>query len=1170
MLLPRLVALSLIAFSAMGAEDLFRAGVRTTEPMTPAEEQLGFDLPEGFSIQLVNSEPAISKPMNMAFDARGRLWVTDTLEYPDPVPVGEGGRDSVKILEDKDGDGFSETVTVFADGLNIPTGIHPFLDYSGSKPVQCCVVWSIPNIWMMRDNDHDGEADERKVLYGPLGFEKDTHGMHSSFTRGRDGWLYVTHGFRNDTTIRGGDGSELSISSGHTYRIRLDGSRVEPHTFGQVNPFGMCLDRWGNLYTADCHSSPIYQLIRGGYYPSFGKPHYGLGYAPEMIQHTHGSTAICGIVVIDEPAWPEEFQGNVLIGNVMTSRINRDTIEWKGSTPIGHEANDLLLASDPWFRPVDLQMGPDGALYVADFYNRIIGHYEVPLDHPGRDRKKGRIWKIRYHWKEGSIAKSLPSTESKDIPDWIVEAESKSLSRRQLANRVMTDYLTSRVDDSDSGGFPPEVLADETVYQSDFPKELRAEFVWFLHHGNLLKEEHIDWWMNDGSSLVRVQVMKVLAETHDWKHVHQQAALKGLADADPRVNRAAAEAVGMAGQGDLAFALLQLMARVDDEDTHLRHAVKIALKQLLDDPSAISLLLSAELESRDSTNVAEICLALNHETAGDFIIQHLKRYRVSPRRLNPLVEKAATLVNGESMDQLVGLIRTHLRGQLDLQIELFKSIDEGTRSRGKKLPSSVTEWGSELVDGLLSTTNLEPDWYAHPVGVATNQRSPWFGQLRKSDDGVEDWFFCSLPPGGEREVGRIRSRPFTSPEMLSFYLAGHDGYPDVPAQKKNRVRLLDARTGEVLRQQFPFRHDIARKVQWDLSDVAGRQVVLEATDGDSGKAYAWLAIGRVEPAVVDIGNWRPADVNERLVAAGGIATILLQENWDDQLTSIAIDSAWAPRVRKTSAWAVARRSKDGVRVLAAVLSGDGGITSRLRDSLLLHAVGKPDGNLVPVVIDEVRRAGLRYSLLELLTFLEDGESALLRWAKSDGFHRIVMNDSEWAKVKRASESLHGILRNLDQKIRASIEPTDERIVKLLEGVWRKGASAGRGEAIFRQNCAVCHKMGGEGALVGPQLDGIGSRGDYRVLEDVLAPSRYLDPGFRAVTWDLKDDSVITGMPRAKQGDSLLVVDTQGKEHTIQSESVVHEFVSDLSLMPSNFGDLMNDEQLRDLLRFLTN
>ena len=82
MLLPRLVALSLIAFSAMGAEDLFRAGVRTTEPMTPAEEQLGFDLPEGFSIQLVNSEPAISKPMNMAFDARGRLWVTDTLEYP--------------------------------------------------------------------------------------------------------------------------------------------------------------------------------------------------------------------------------------------------------------------------------------------------------------------------------------------------------------------------------------------------------------------------------------------------------------------------------------------------------------------------------------------------------------------------------------------------------------------------------------------------------------------------------------------------------------------------------------------------------------------------------------------------------------------------------------------------------------------------------------------------------------------------------------------------------------------------------------------------------------------------------------------------------------------------------------------------------------------------------
>ncbi len=144
-----------------------------------------------------------------------------------------------------------------------------------------CVVWSIPNIWLMEDTDGDGKADKREVLYGPLGWERDTHGNLSSFRRGADGWLYGTHGFNNESTLRGRDGSELKIQSGNTWRIRLDGSRVEGWTFGQVNPFGLCWDDRGNLFSADCHSSPIYQLLRGAYYPSFGKPHDGLGFAPD-------------------------------------------------------------------------------------------------------------------------------------------------------------------------------------------------------------------------------------------------------------------------------------------------------------------------------------------------------------------------------------------------------------------------------------------------------------------------------------------------------------------------------------------------------------------------------------------------------------------------------------------------------------------------------------------------------------------------------------------------------------------------------------------------------------------------------------------------------------------------------------------------------------------------
>jgi putative membrane-bound dehydrogenase-like protein len=242
-------------------------------------------------------------------------------------------RDAIKILEDTDGDGRADKVTDFADALNIPTGVLPW-----HKPEHKagCIAFSIPNIWYFADTDGDDKADLREVLFGPLGYEKDTHGMCSSFRLGLDGWVYATHGFNNTSTLqsqaRTAARSEkkpsdsvsaspwLAIHSGNVFRFKPDGSRVEKYTSGQVNPFGLAWDRYGNLYSADCHSSPVYQLIRGAHYPSFGKPHDGLGFAPVMCQHTHGSTGICGIVYIDGGVWGPEWDDHILLGNCVTSR----------------------------------------------------------------------------------------------------------------------------------------------------------------------------------------------------------------------------------------------------------------------------------------------------------------------------------------------------------------------------------------------------------------------------------------------------------------------------------------------------------------------------------------------------------------------------------------------------------------------------------------------------------------------------------------------------------------------------------------------------------------------------------------------------------------------------------------------------------------------------------
>src|SRR5262249_53278406 len=218
-----------------------------------------------------------------------------------------------------------------ADGATPPTGVLPvpaLRGPAGNRPE--ALVYSTPAVYRLTDTDGDGKADRRAVAYERYGF-KDTHGMTSAFTWGPDGWIYACHGFSNSSTIQAKDGSKITIQSGNTYRFRPDGSHIEQFTWGQVNPFGLCFDPLGNLYSADCHSQPIYQLLRGAYYPSFEKGHDGLGFGPEMINNYRGSTAIAGIVWYAADHFPAHYQGSAYIGDVVTNRINRFALKWNGS-----------------------------------------------------------------------------------------------------------------------------------------------------------------------------------------------------------------------------------------------------------------------------------------------------------------------------------------------------------------------------------------------------------------------------------------------------------------------------------------------------------------------------------------------------------------------------------------------------------------------------------------------------------------------------------------------------------------------------------------------------------------------------------------------------------------------------------------------------------------------
>jgi putative heme-binding domain-containing protein len=674
-------------------ESAFKEHVRPTPPRTPEEEKLTFHLPPGFEIELVAAEPDIGKPINLAFDNRGRLWVTQSEEYPKPAPEGRG-KDQVLILEDANNDGRSDRFTRFAGGLNIPMGVTPV---PGGA-----LVFSIPYIYRLVDFDGDDHADERIVLFSKFTYD-DTHGMVSAFTRGFDGWVYACHGFSNRSRVSAPDGSSVTLTSGNTFRFRLDGSRIEHHTYGQVNPFGLAFDPLGNLYSADCHTQPIYQLLAGGDYPQFAKPASGLGFAPSMMDHEHGSTAISGIVYYAAEQFPAAYRNNIFTGNVVTSRINRDSLSTKGSTELAVAQPDFLVSDDPWFRPVDLELGPDGALYVADFYNRIIAHVEVPLEHPGRDKQRGRIWRIVYRGADGGRAepprRSWATASARELAG---DLGHPNMTVRMLA----TEELVTRI--GAAAVEPVRALLDPASSNAT----QRSHALWVLSRLGALDPAALARAGRDPDSAVRVHAMRILAAKSALAEGERALAVEGTRDPQPFVQRAAAEALRLHPHTSQVEPLLELRGRIPAEDTHLIYTVRMALRDQLRDAEIFAGVVRRQWPERESALLADAMVGVESAGAALFLLDQLQREQAAPERF---ISHVARFAPEASLDRLVEVVRPLGRGDAHRQATYFKALDQGLRERSKPLSAAARSWGASLVDPLLASGKPEDQRLAFEI-----------------------------------------------------------------------------------------------------------------------------------------------------------------------------------------------------------------------------------------------------------------------------------------------------------------------------------------------------------------------------------------------------------------------------------------------------------------------
>lgn len=375
---------------------------------SPQEALRKMKVADGFEVKLYASEPEIRQPVTMYFDERGRMWVIQYLQYPNPAGLtavkidqylrttydrlpepplkGPKGADRITICEDTDGDGRADRFKDFVGGLNLATGLA--IGHGGVFVVQPPYLLFYPD----RNRDDVPDSDP-EVLLSRFGME-DAHAFANSLQWGPDGWLYGAQGSTVTANIRG-----VEFQQG-IWRYHPLTKEFELFSEGGGNTWGLDFDQKGNVIAGTNFGDQIaLHQVQGAYHlKNFGKHGelhnpYAFGYFEHIpYKGFKGGHVTCGGIVYQGGSFPESFQNTYVAANLLANTVYWHVIEPKGSSFAGHFGGELLVANDNWFRPVDCALGPDGAVFVADWCDQRATHVD-PTDN--WDRSNGRIYRIQ-------------------------------------------------------------------------------------------------------------------------------------------------------------------------------------------------------------------------------------------------------------------------------------------------------------------------------------------------------------------------------------------------------------------------------------------------------------------------------------------------------------------------------------------------------------------------------------------------------------------------------------------------------------------------------------------------------------------------------------------------------------------------------------------------------
>ena len=612
-------------------QHLFLGGEEAIDHMTVAD---------GMAVGLFASEeqfPELVNPVQVAVDTKGRLWVAAWPGYPHWKPKTEMN-DKLLILPDEDRDGRADRCIVFADGLTNPTG---FEFYNGGV-----FVAQAPDLLFLQDTDGDDRADVRiRVLHGLD--SADTHHTANSFVLDAGGALYFQEGTFHHTQVETPHGPNVRSANGAVYRYEPRTRRFEVYvSYGFANPHGHVFDRWGQDFVTDGTGAVPYYGTSFSGHVDFPNKH---GSAPRVYQQR---TRPCGATeILSSAHFPEDNQGSYLVTNVIGFRgILQYRLVDDGSGFTGVELEPIVYSTDPSFRPVDLEVGADGALYFADWQNPIIGHMQHNLRDPSRDADHGRIYRVTY---PGRPLSPLLQIADRPIPDLLVlllspEDRVRYRAKIELSARPTAEVMAEL--DQWVAALDPE--------DSDYQHHL-MEALWVHQHHHTINEALLRRMLRSPEPRARAAATRVLCS---WRH-DLAAPLSLLTpqadDENPRVRLEAVRACSFFPTA--AAAEIALAATRHPTDRYLDYTLAETMRTL--EPHWKTAVASGEPFPRDNPAGARYLLL----RVGDHELVRMARTEAVYRAL---LERASVAAN-HRREALDGLAK--VRGTQPLE-ELLDAI----------------------------------------------------------------------------------------------------------------------------------------------------------------------------------------------------------------------------------------------------------------------------------------------------------------------------------------------------------------------------------------------------------------------------------------------------------------------------------------------------------------